>query len=407
MVKKSVNQDDPTVYHLFYADEQGSAGSDLTFFEYPGAQRGRRRPRAWCTGSAGASPPRTRCRSGPSAWPARASPSTGPRAGALRFADPEGLEHELVVDASGDEPLIAEHPEVPAEHALRGLRRRPRVRVTTPSRAAPLLEQRARVRALRRRLGGARRLARQHLRLRRAARRAGDPGRGHGPPRRVGDACPTSRRRGASAVLRAGARPTPVIDRFYFRSVYFREPSGVLFEIATIGPGFTTDEPLETLGEKLALPPDYEHLRAQIEATVTPLPRAREPRASPTPPARPARRPRGPAPRGRRRRTPRRAAAARPRYASAASSRASLPRVEHRRPGGAAGGSPARACRRPGREVIFSSLTLMSGSLTGRRSRSQLLYAPGGATVASRYAVHAASASGQAMPADVRRAPAA
>jgi glyoxalase family protein len=73
-------------------------------------------------------------------------------------------------------------------------------------------------------------------------------------------------------VLRAGARPTPVIDRFYFRSVYFREPSGVLFEIATIGPGFTTDEPLETLGEKLALPPDYEPMRAQIEATVTPLP---------------------------------------------------------------------------------------------------------------------------------------
>ncbi len=76
-------------------------------------------------------------------------------------------------------------------------------------------------------------------------------------------------------VLRAGGRPTPVIDRFYFRSVYFREPSGVLFEIATIGPGFTTDEPAETLGQKLALPPDYEHLRAQIEATVTPLPPTR------------------------------------------------------------------------------------------------------------------------------------
>ena len=71
-----------------------------------------------------------------------------------------------------------------------------------------------------------------------------------------------------------------MIDRFYFRSIYFREPSGVLFEIATIGPGFTTDEPLETLGEKLALPPDYEHLRAQIEATVTPLPPTRPGRAS-------------------------------------------------------------------------------------------------------------------------------
>jgi glyoxalase family protein len=76
-------------------------------------------------------------------------------------------------------------------------------------------------------------------------------------------------------VLRAGGRPTPVIDRFYFRSVYFREPSGVLFELATIGPGFTTDEPAETLGQSLALPPDYEHLRPQIEATVTPLPATR------------------------------------------------------------------------------------------------------------------------------------
>ena len=61
--------------------------------------------------------------------------------------------------------------------------------------------------------------------------------------------------------IAGGAQPTPVIDRFYFRSIYFREPSGVLFEIATLGPGFTVDEPLEHLGEKLSLPPDFEHLR--------------------------------------------------------------------------------------------------------------------------------------------------
>ena len=71
--------------------------------------------------------------------------------------------------------------------------------------------------------------------------------------------------------MAGGAQPTPVIDRFYFRSIYFREPSGVLFEIATLGPGFTADEPLETLGEKLSLPPDYEPLRERIEATVTPI----------------------------------------------------------------------------------------------------------------------------------------
>ena len=76
-------------------------------------------------------------------------------------------------------------------------------------------------------------------------------------------------------VLAAGGRPTPVIDRFYFKSIYFREPSGVLFEIATIGPGFATDEPLEHLGERLSLPPAFEHLREQVEPLLTPLPSPR------------------------------------------------------------------------------------------------------------------------------------
>ena len=83
-----------------------------------------------------------------------------------------------------------------------------------------------------------------------------------------------------TAVERAGARPTPVIDRFYFRSIYFREPSGVLFEIATLGPGFTTDEPLEHLGERLSLPPDFEHLRDRVEPLLTPLPNPRASRAA-------------------------------------------------------------------------------------------------------------------------------
>ena len=93
--------------------------------------------------------------------------------------------------------------------------------------------------------------------------------RRHGPPRRLGVA--DGRARGlAAARADAGARPTPVIDRFYFRSIYFREPSGVLFEIATIGPGFTTDEPLEHLGERLSLPPAFEHLREQVEPRADP-----------------------------------------------------------------------------------------------------------------------------------------
>ena len=76
-------------------------------------------------------------------------------------------------------------------------------------------------------------------------------------------------------VARRRAPDRRVIDRFYFRSIYFREPSGVLFEIATIGPGFATDEPLEHLGERLSLPPDFEHLRAQVEPMLTPLPNPR------------------------------------------------------------------------------------------------------------------------------------
>jgi glyoxalase family protein len=76
-------------------------------------------------------------------------------------------------------------------------------------------------------------------------------------------------------VAEAGARPTPVIDRFYFRSIYFLEPSGVLFEIATAGPGFTADEPLETLGERLSLPPAFEPLRDRLEQILTPLPPTR------------------------------------------------------------------------------------------------------------------------------------
>ncbi|MDX6423124.1 MAG: glyoxalase family protein, partial [Gaiellaceae bacterium] len=113
LVKKTVNQDDPTVYHLFYADEKGSSGSDITFFEYPGAARGRAGAGMvhrvlWRVGSEDSL----------DFWAERLGVErTGDT---LRFADPEGLEHELVVDSSGEEPLTAEHPEIPAEHRLRG-----------------------------------------------------------------------------------------------------------------------------------------------------------------------------------------------------------------------------------------------------------------------------------------------
>ena len=272
LVKKSVNQDDPTVYHLFYADEQGSAGSDLTFFEYPGAAPGRTgrgmvHRIAWRVASEDALSFWAERLADEGLQPGRPAPSV------LRFQDPEGLEQDLVVDSSGDDPLIADHPQVPAEHALRGF---DGVRAYTQDAelSRPLLEQ-----ALAFEPTG------DGWEIRGSARgstyaydRPPDAAgiQGAGTIHHVAWASPMDDHEAwRDAVLRAGGRPTPVIDRFYFRSVYFREPSGVLFEIATIGPGFATDEPQESLGQKLALPPNYEHLRDQIERTVTPLPPTR------------------------------------------------------------------------------------------------------------------------------------
>src|SRR5918911_4255057 len=116
LVKKTVNQDDPTVYHLFYADEQGDPGSDITFFEYPGARQGR----------AGAGMVHTvqwRVASDDAVdfWEKRLDNHVLERRdGRLTFVDPEGLRHELAVGETSDAPLIADHPEVPAELALQG-----------------------------------------------------------------------------------------------------------------------------------------------------------------------------------------------------------------------------------------------------------------------------------------------
>jgi glyoxalase family protein len=272
LVKKSVNQDDPTVYHLFYADEKGSAGSDLTFFEYPHARPGRAgrgmvHRIVFRVGSDDAI----------EFWADRLAAeniTTDREEGRLRFADPEGLELELSVVETDDEPLIAQHPEIPAELALRGF---DGVRAY----ADP---------------GPSRRFLEEVLAFdphgdsvwevrgdRRGSWYAYDepppePGiQGAGSVHHVAWASPQEEHEAWHArVAKSGAHPTPIIDRFYFRSIYFREPSGVLFEIATIGPGFTVDEPLEHLGEKLSLPPDYEHLRERVEPLLTPLPNPRE-----------------------------------------------------------------------------------------------------------------------------------
>jgi glyoxalase family protein len=194
--------------------------------------------------------------------------------GVLRFADPEGLGQALKVVDTDDEPLVAEHPEIPEEMALQGFDGAI-AHSSNPDVSRPLLEEALGFEPISGESG-----------------RSGWECRGDTRGGLWGYSEPPAERglQGAGSVhhiawasqiddhqawrervIAAGARPTPVIDRFYFRSIYFREPSGVLFEIATLGPGFTVDEPLESLGEKLSLPPDYEHLREQVEPILRPI----------------------------------------------------------------------------------------------------------------------------------------
>ena len=270
LVAKSVNQDDPTVYHLFYGSEEAAPGADMTFFEYPGAKPGR--PGAgmvhrivWRVGSL-------------DFWVDRLSAAgvDVTRDGeSVRFEDPEGLAHELVVSDAPDEPLIAEHPEIPAEVAVRGFEG-VRAYSFDPAASAALLTE----------LMGAARAGESVFELR-GGRRGGwiafDPapaergrssaGTVHHVAWGTTDAEMPSWIRAVSA---AGVPNSGLVDRYYFHSLYFREPGGVLYELATEEPGFTVDGPVEELGRRIILPPRFEPQRERIEARLTPLP---DPRA--------------------------------------------------------------------------------------------------------------------------------
>ena len=268
MVKKTVNQDQPTIYHLFYGDEEGSPGHDLTFFEFPGVERGK----------AGAGMVhrlihRVGSEDTLDFWADRLGGEgveTRRENESLVFADPEGLEHELAVFDVPDPPLIAHAAEVPDEHALQGFEA---VRAFTrdPEASRRLLEEGL---AFEQRSGAeweARGEQRGGRVIYDTTDAAGEGGAGtvHHVAWSMGM---DEKEEWRERAVGAGARATPIIDRFWFRSIYFREPSGVLFELATRGPVFTADEPVETLGEALTLPPDYEHMREQLEAILTPLP---------------------------------------------------------------------------------------------------------------------------------------
>jgi glyoxalase family protein len=275
LVKKSVNQDDPTVYHLFYGDEEGAPGNDITFFEYPGARKGR--PGAgmihrveWRLCSADAI----------DFWESRLADEgiAADRANSyLVFSDPEGLEHGLAIVNTDDEPLTADHPEVPRELALQGFNG-VHAYAHDPEQSRKFLEETLAFEPSGEDAWEVRGEQRGGLYAYDHSDERGVPGAG--TVHHVAWASPTAEHEAwQRRVAESGARPTPVIDRYYFKSIYFREPSGVLFEIATIGPGFTADEPLETLGERLSLPPNYEHLRDRLEGVLTPLPDPRALRA--------------------------------------------------------------------------------------------------------------------------------
>jgi glyoxalase family protein len=272
LVKKTVNQDNPSVYHLFYADEDGSPGADLTFFEYPGLIRGR--AGAGMIHRIGIRVPSPEALEFWARRLASAGIESTLEGDLLRFEDPEGLGLELTAHPSADQPLLAEHPEIPPQFALQGF---------------------AGVRAYERQKGASHLFLTETLGFNSSDVISFESrGESRGSCY-IYDAAPAARGLSGSGtvhhvawsstmaeheqwrdrVIAGGGNPTPVIDRFYFRSIYFREPSGVLFEIATKGPGFTSDEPKEHLGERLSLPPAFEHLRAEVEANLTPLPNLR------------------------------------------------------------------------------------------------------------------------------------
>ncbi len=269
LVKKTVNFDAPDVYHLYYGDETGAPGSILTFFEFPDAAVGRAgdgmvHTIQWRVGSEDTI----------AFWHHRldqAGVATERDTSYLRFADPEGLAHELVAVDVSDAPLTAHAEDVPEEHALRGFHG-VRAYASDPERSARLLT----------RLGFTAeetdgvwtvRGEDRHAVLRYETPPSSDPVQSAGSIHHIAWSAANDAElelfRGAAND--GGAQPTPIIDRQYFHSVYFREPSGVLFEIASRDIGFDYDEPAEELGLSLKLPPQYEQHREILEQRLTPL----------------------------------------------------------------------------------------------------------------------------------------
>lgn len=286
LVKKTVNQDDVSAYHLFYADELGHAGTDMTFFDW--AASGRHRPGA---GTVSATAFRVPGREALERWRQRLDElgvphgdieERGGRA-VLALSDPEGQQLELVDDSGA--AVVPGTPwtksPVDPEWAIRGLEGvtltvrgfEPTATVLTEvlgfRKVGEYRQDGSQAALFEVGPGGpgaeVRVIARPDLSFHRMV--------GAGGVHHVAFRTPDEEEHAAWRERIAGYRlgVTPVIDRYYFRSIYFREPGGVLFEIATDGPGFATDEDPAHLGETLALPPFLEPHRAEIEANLKPI----------------------------------------------------------------------------------------------------------------------------------------
>jgi glyoxalase family protein len=269
MVKKTVNFDAPEAYHLYFGDEQGSPGSILTWFEFAGARPGRAGAGMVHTIKLGVAS-ETALDFWDERLAARGHVSERGQPGSLTFTDYEGLRFELVVADDGNPPLRARHPEVPAEHAILGVEGARAYIAHGPDADQELLTVTlgfTRLAELEYRLDGEQR----HFHWAYdATDQRGVPGAGtvHHIAWHSQDEDHLDWRR---RVAEAGMPVTPVIDRDYFLSIYFRQPQGILFEIATSSPGFAVDEDSDHLGEQLRLPRQHEHLREQLERHLTPL----------------------------------------------------------------------------------------------------------------------------------------
>ncbi len=286
LVKKTVNQDDVSAYHLFYGDEVGSPGTEVTFFDWSGM--GPNRPGAGGIVEIGLRVPD---RAALDWWQTRFNDLGVTHQGiaevagcpSIRFVDPEGQRLALVAGGSDEGFVPWRKGPVPAEHQIRGLnhvtlavdRLAPTARVLTdvlnfrqsgdyPDPENPVL----RTIVFETGPGGAGTEVRVEERPDLPPAQLGRGGVHHVAFRAPNDA---EHRAWRDRVRSAGIGITDVIDRFYFKSLYFREPGRILFEIATDGPGFATDEDAAHLGERLALPPFLEPHRQQIEAGLQPL----------------------------------------------------------------------------------------------------------------------------------------